>query len=448
MKKVNKREILKYSLIFIYFFLCLQIFYQMFSGDLIYNYGFSYALVRGELPYVDFNMIIPPLGALIYAIPLKIFGVHLIVLNLFQALLCTIMFYLLFKLFDKKTYLLLIVSSICLPLPIPTVFFLGYNFILLFELVLLLYLEKIKTNDYIIGLVLGLCFLTKQTVGLGLCLPTIYFLFKDYKKVLKRIGGFIIPIALFTLYLLITNSLSSFIDQCFLGMLDFTSKNGSRFTWYLVIAVILFIINIFLIIKDRKNINNYYVLAFFSITLPLIDYTHVSIYLFSILMLLINYFNVSKSIIINTLLLCISLPVIWFLFFFSFKLPNFASSNHFEGYIIDKTEKDDVDLVSKYINKLDKRVILLNEWAYYIKIVNDLDIECYDLINRGNNGYNSTKKIIDKIKYEDDTYMIINMREYNLKNYYQQIDKDVLKYVIDNYDEVDSFGNFKVYYKE
>ncbi len=449
MKKVDKLIILRYSLIFIYFFLCLQILFQMFMGDLVYNYGFSYAITRGEIPYVDFNMIIPPLGALIYAIPLKIFGVHLIVLNLFQALLCTVMFYLLFKLFDKKAYLLLILSAITLPIPLPTVFFEGYNFILLFELILLLYLEKIKANDYLIGLVLGLSFLTKQTVGLCLCLPTLYYLFKDYKKVLKRIGGFLIPIIIFIIYLLITNSFNGFIDQCFLGMFDFTKKNGSELTWYVIFSIILIIINICLIIKDKKNINNYYILAFSSILLPLFDHLHVASYMFCICILLLSFYNVSKTVSINCFLICLSLPIVWFLFYFNFKMPIFSHDNHYEGYIFNTYNYNKTQSVSNYIkNNKDKKFIILSEWAYYIKVVNDLDIEPYDLINKGNNGYNSTKKIIDKINNEKDVYFMICVPEYNLNKNSQQLDKDVLKYVIDNYKVVDSFNNYLVYYKE
>ena len=63
----------------------------------MYNYGFSYAVSLGEVPYRDFNMIIPPVGALIYSIPFLLFGSNLIVFNLYQALLLCILFYL-FKL--------------------------------------------------------------------------------------------------------------------------------------------------------------------------------------------------------------------------------------------------------------------------------------------------------------------------------------------------------------
>jgi hypothetical protein len=232
-------------------------------------------------------------------------------------------------------------------------------------------------------------------------------------------------------------------------MFDFTSKNGSKLTWYLACAILLFIINIYLIIKDKKNINNYYILAFGSIVLPLVDYSHVTLYLYGVLMLLCVFYKESKNIHLNTLIICSLLPIIWFLFFFNFKIPNFVSDKHFEGYILNKSRKINNDIVINYINKnKNKRIVLLNEWAYYIKIVNNLDIECYDLINMGNNGYNSTEKIINKIQKEKDVYFVINMTEYNLKNFYQQIDKEVLKYVIENYTEVDKVGNFVIYYKE
>ena len=48
----------KYLLLFGFFFLCLHFFYSSFQGDLVYNYGFSYAVSRGEVPYRDFNMVL------------------------------------------------------------------------------------------------------------------------------------------------------------------------------------------------------------------------------------------------------------------------------------------------------------------------------------------------------------------------------------------------------
>jgi len=41
-------------------------------------------------------------------------------------------------------------------------------------------MENKKTNNYVIGIVLGLTFLTKQNIGIMLCIPTIFT--KDIKK--------------------------------------------------------------------------------------------------------------------------------------------------------------------------------------------------------------------------------------------------------------------------
>ena len=126
------------------------------------------------------------------------------------------------------------------PIPFPTLMFQGYNFLLLFGLILLIYLEKANANDYLIGFIIGLCFLTKQTVGFALALPSFYYLFrnKDYKKVFKRAGAFLSINIVFVIYLLITKSFGQFIDFCFLGMFDFTKQNGTIFDVNFIIFLI------------------------------------------------------------------------------------------------------------------------------------------------------------------------------------------------------------------
>ena len=149
------------------------------------------------------------------------------------------------------------------------------------------------------------------------------------------------------------------------------------------------------------------------------------------------------------IILCVCLPIIWFLFFYHFSIPKFRNINHFNGYIMSDGIYNETLSVTKYIKKnKDKNMVLFIHWAYFSKIVNDLDIVHYDLINRGNNGYHSTQKIIDRLKKEKQVYVIINTEEYNMKNKRQQINKDILKYVIDNYKVVDKFDDFVVYYKE
>ena len=164
MKKKNCKEILKYVVMFLLFFLCLQFFYNCFQGDQIYNFGFSYAISKGEVPYRDFNMIITPFGAFFYFIPF-IFGKHLLIFNFFQAFMLCLMFYYLFKLYGQKTWILFVLLFFPYPIPFPTLMFQGYNFLLLFGLILLIYLEKENANDYLIGFIIGLVLFSSKQNG-------------------------------------------------------------------------------------------------------------------------------------------------------------------------------------------------------------------------------------------------------------------------------------------
>ena len=54
------KSIIKYILIFLFVFLGASFFFSVVGGDVLWNYGFCYALSMGEIPYLDFNMIITP----------------------------------------------------------------------------------------------------------------------------------------------------------------------------------------------------------------------------------------------------------------------------------------------------------------------------------------------------------------------------------------------------
>lgn len=168
--------------ILIYFSFCFCI-YEFFGfsntyGDSLNNYVFSHAIVQGEIPYLDFNIISTPLYAFVMSLGLFFFDNYFMFV-IEQSILVTIMFYFLFELYGKKTYLLLL--CICL------FCFLGinatYNFMALFMLVIILYLEKkYPDKDYLIGFVIGCAILSKHTFGLFLIFPSIIYYFRDLKK--------------------------------------------------------------------------------------------------------------------------------------------------------------------------------------------------------------------------------------------------------------------------
>lgn len=440
----------KYFFLFVFFFLCLQFFYTAFNGDQFYNFGFSYAISRGEIPYLDFNMIIPPFSAYFYAVFFALFGVELYIFNLVQAFLLCILFYFLFHLYGNKTWILFILLCIPVGIPFVTILFQGYNFLLLLELVLLIYLEKTNKNDYLIGFLLGISILTKQTVGLCFLLPTLYFVFRHFiqwKKVLKRIVGCLIPCLIFVSFLLITKTFNSFIDLCFLGMLDFTKSNGKLLDYNTLLFFIAFIFVIFRIFCNRKRIEFYYVLAFFSIAVPLFDYYHVTLFLFACSFLLLDFVSLKyKTVAVHAFIFGFSLAIIWVGFSrnFQFHLANFKHFNY--QVLSSKTEKNIKDINSFISENKDCKLIILGANAYYLKIINDMDINYYDLLNYGNHGYQGTKKMIRLIQLEDNALIMINIEEYNdHSNNRQQINKDVMKYVMEHFDLVDKIGDYYIY---
>ena len=214
----------KYIFIFLFSFLAMSFFLTYFDGDVLWNYGFSYALSKGEIPYLDFNMILTPLYPMIMSLILKI-NTNILLFYLANAFLITVIFYFLFKMVKEKAWLFLVF----LVFPIPAVVFPSYNLFLLFLAILLIYCEEEKKSDYLIGLLLGFSILTKQTVGVFLVAPSLIYYHKDLKKIMKRIIGLLIPNFFFLLYLLVTESFKAFCDLCIFGLFDFSSSNKGSF---------------------------------------------------------------------------------------------------------------------------------------------------------------------------------------------------------------------------
>ena len=86
------KKIHPYLKLFFLFFLFLFGFYCSYLStgiDFYTNYGFSYAISIKEIPYLDFNMVVPPFSAFLYSIPL-FFNNSLLSYYIFQSLLLTI----------------------------------------------------------------------------------------------------------------------------------------------------------------------------------------------------------------------------------------------------------------------------------------------------------------------------------------------------------------------
>ena len=406
--------------------------------DEIWNYGFSHNLYSGLIPYKDFNMVITSFYPFIMSLGFHIFGSSMLVFHIEHAIILICLCVLLFLLIDKKAWF--IVALMLFPV---NVSFPSYNIFLYFLLVLIIYLEKEKKSDYLIGFLLGLCVLTKHSVGLCLLLPSLYYI-KDLKKVGRRFLGFIVPLFVFIIYLIITKSIIPFIDLCILGLFDFASENGKAFNIYFLLFIIMIGITIYFIVKDRKNLVNYYVLAFYSIMIPLFDIYHFMVAFLAFLILILS--KVKKDIIKPGLFgISIILFATVLLMDSRFKSKIIYPNNikHFEYRFIDYDSILFTNKVNDYIKKnSDREFVFLNSNGYYFRLINDMKISYIDLINAGNFGYNGSDKLLKEIKKRKNSIFLVDKSELSP---IKQSDKQALNYVIDNGKKIGNIDFFDIY---
>ena len=437
---MKKKRLIIGSILLFFLFLGTALFCTVFGCDEIWNYGFAVSIYKGLVPYRDFNMVITPFYPFLMSLPFHIFGINELVLQITNSLFLVIAFFFLDEIIGDKKYIVLFFFLFPLSLVFPS-----YNIFLFVFFVFLLYCEEKGANDIVIGLILGFLFLTKQTVGICILACSILFYLKNIKKNIKRILGFLIPVTIVIIYLIINNAFIDFIDLCFMGLIDFGSKNVST-PFIMTFVFILLIINaLYYIIKYPKSIFNYYVLAFYSIMLPLIDIYHVQVAFLAFIVLNCYNLNISdkydKYIKVFSIMSYIGIGLIIFISSYPYTYPN--DINHFEYRLIANPNIKFTKKVNNYMKKHDdKEMLLLVADAYYFKIIQDKKINKLDLINNGNCGYNGSKKIVDELKKHKESLFIINEVDFNKKS---QIDKGALYYIKNNYKKVDSIGIYDIY---
>ncbi len=433
---IKKNSLFFYLFIF-FFFLLSFITINNFIMDNYWNYGFSYNIANGLIPYRDFNMILFPLFPFLCSLFMKIFGSKLIVYYIFSSLIFTLTIFFIKKLNGGKSLIILIIYF-CFLFQTG-----GYNLLGLLLFFVLLYLELTKKNDYLIGLILSFLFLNNQKM-IVLLLPTL--LLKDYKKVLKRLITFIIPFSLLLVYLSINNALYSFLDYTVFGLFDFENKNGHITIWF----VLEVLISLYLLYKyfKTKDISSLYCLCFQVIAVPIFDPYHFilglipfSFYAFE------GVGNIKK---LNILFLSLFLVCFTFDTMKIFNGNNIyfntdINHNFFLTMSLSGVNNTSDMLYEFYKEHNSENIYFIVGEAYYYKLDNKIKINSYDLLLNGNNGYNGHQKVINKIKKEKDALFII-YDEQNRDNLYDQFDYQLVDYIMNNYEQVTSLGNnFYVY---
>lgn len=431
------KKYFKYVFIFVMTLLFLN--FIPFDLDEIWNYGFMHSIYSGLIPYKDFNMVITPFFPMLFSLPFFIFGSNLLVVNICQSLLITFVYFLLEKMFGKVANIFLILLFFNYDM-----LYASYNFFIFFLFLVLIFMEKKKCNDYLIGIIIGLCVLTKQSVGGALALVSVYYLFKDYKKFFKRVAGAFIPVVIFLIYIFIVDCYKEFFDLCIAGLFDFGKENyvGNIFIilcYLLCLGVVIYKIN-----KDKRNINNYYVLALSIMVIPMFDYFHLKFFVLGVLILFIEKISL-KKLNLDLLLYGCMLGITFINFSSSVKFPITYPNNvkHFEYRYISNKHLEETKVVSEKLTSYkDREVIYLFEQSYYYKILNDLPITYFDLINTGNWGYDGSSKLLDALKNKDNCIFVINKISFEGT---RQSDKTALNYVLLNGKKIDEIYDFEFY---
>ena len=435
----NKKHRILLLLAFICLYFCFYYITKTISMDEIWNYGFAYNITTGLVPYHDFNMILTPLYTYLLATLIFIFGHKFMVMVVFNSILSGITHYLLFKKHGLSSLILM-----------PCLFFISYtcyNSLSLLLLIILINVKETKRSEYLVGFIVSLMLLTKQTVG-GVILIVSFILSKNKKQYLI---GFLPLCVIFMGYLIITNSVYQFFDYCLFGMFDFTSGNSfSMFNFSLIFYLLAFGFLLYLNIKKKfKDTELLYILLFQVMAIPLFDYVHTLIAIIPFMAYLLNH-KISKKkekylgVGILSFYIFASLFSIIVLDFDEYKDTYYLNDSFLQGKRVGIDFKYMYDL-NKYFNDnfSDYKIYHLDAYAYLYKLVNNEKINKYDLNNKGNMGYHGDQRYIDEIKNDcQDKKCLLVIDDANIKG---QISKTIQNYVIENYTYYDSLHGVSLY---
>ena len=435
---------LKYLLVFI-MILLFNLLCSPINVDEIWNYGFSVNIYRGLVPYLDFNMVLTPFYPFFMSLFFHVFGSSILTFHVVNAVILTFCFFLLDQMYQEKSYLFFLFFFFPVNYAFP-----NYNLFLFVLLVIIIYMEenfvsKYSWAHYAIGFMLGLCLLTKQTVGFCLLLPSLYYI-KQKKVLLQRFLGFLVPVGIFVIYLLLTGSFYSFINLCVLGLFEFSGNHKLK-PILGTLAILMIFATIYFIKKDPKDLINYYALCFYTLIIPIVDVYHFFIAFLAFLLVICK--KIKKQYIHYAPFSIISVLVLAVLNAYNnhFSFSNYPNDiNHFEYRYINPYNYRFTKDVLNYLEKnKDKKIMFINSDGYYFKLITDMDISYVDLINQGNLGYHGGEYLLDVVKESKDVLFLVNPNEYGG---YRQTDQNVIKYVLTKGKKIKDLGLYDVYVLE
>lgn len=513
---MNKKKIINILIQFSIFALSLVLFLvarltaPATDLDEVWNYNTANAFAMGLIPYKQVSMITTPLLPMINSIFLKIVfnGIitYRVLMGIVFALIVLFIYLIIRELSSKK--LLSYICAFFIGTLLINKFLLDYNYLFLLIVLMIAFLEvrDLKKNENFnfnhnlcVGLLTGLAFLTKQTIGLLLIIVVIFEVFIYMKKIgfdlkftkfIKLIGvrifGMMIPITIFLIYLGVNGAFNDFINYAIKGVKEFSNSIPyyrlfdsndkvvsiiSRL--FIIVYIPLFITFILECVKNKKmkdELMNIYVLAICSIPViaiiyPISDDFHLIVasvfalivvaYLFILVLKKIDGF-IKIDIFYKKLLL---IGILFIIILISFKNLIIERNinvkenvlvpfKHYEGIYVPKylsnRISDVTDKVRLYSNSGRESIIIDAEVAIYDIVLNKYK-KNYDMLLIGNIGERGVEKIINEIKDSHNVYYFVKNPQYALN---WQLPEDIIDYIRNNLKYHETVSVFDVYYKD
>ena len=513
---MNKKKIINILIQFSIFALSLVLFLvarltaPATDLDEVWNYNTANAFAMGLIPYKQVSMITTPLLPMINSIFLKIVfnGIitYRVLMGIVFALIVLFIYLIIRELSSKK--LLSYICAFFIGTLLINKFLLDYNYLFLLIVLMIAFLEvrDLKKNENFnfnhnlcVGLLTGLAFLIKQTIGLLLIIVVIFEVFIYMKKIgfdlkftkfIKLIGvrifGMMIPITIFLIYLGVNGAFNDFINYAIKGVKEFSNSIPyyrlfdsndkvvsiiSRL--FIIVYIPLFITFILECVKNKKmkdELMNIYVLAICSIPViaiiyPISDDFHLivaSVFALTVVAYLLIFLlnEIDKFVKIDVFykkLLLIGLLFIIILISFknaiiernlNIKENVLVSFKHYEGIYVPKylsnRISDVTDKVRLYSNSGRESIIIDAEAAIYDIVLNKYK-KNYDMLLIGNIGERGVEKIINEIKDSHNVYYFVKNPQYALN---WQLPEDIVDYIRNNLKYHETVSVFDVYYKD
>ena len=513
---MNKKKIINILIQFSIFALSLVLFLvarltaPATDLDEIWNYNTANVFAMGLIPYKQVSMITTPLLPMVNSIFLKIFfnGIitYRVVMGIIFALIVLFIYLIIRELSNKR--LLSYICAFFMGTLLIKNFLLDYNYLFLLIVLMIAFLEvrDLKKNENFnfnhnlcVGLLTGLAFLTKQTIGLLLIIVVIFEVFIYMKKTgfdlkitkfIKLIGvrifGMMVPITIFLIYLGVNGAFNDFINYAIKGVKEFSNSipyyrllNSTDYKiaiisrLFIIVYGSLFITFILECVKNKKmkdELINIYILAICSIPViaiiyPISDDFHLIVasvyaliiiaYLFILVLKKIDGF-IKIDIFYKKLLL---IGILFIIILISFKNLIIERNinvkenvllpfKHYEGIYVpeylSKRISDVTDKVRSYSNSGRESIIIDAEAAIYDIVLNRYK-KNYDMLLIGNIGENGVEKIINEIKDSHNVYYFVKNPQYALN---WQLPEDIIDYIRNNLKYHETVSVFDVYYKD